>query len=122
MPPPKPNFGLIGIQSNQANSQAIDHSEWQRVLDNNLVQQGSNTLFDYSDIRPTDRQALLHYINTLTKLDPRQFNKNEQFAYWVNLYNAATVQLILDHYPITSITKLGGLFSFGPWDRRYPHH
>ncbi len=104
-------------QSNPANSQVIDHSEWQRILDNNLAQQGSNTLFDYSDIRPTDRQALLHYINTLTKLDPRQFNKNEQFAYWVNLYNAATVQLILDHYPITSITKLGGLFSFGPWDQ-----
>ncbi len=104
-------------QSNPANSQVIDNSEWQRILDNNLVQQDSNTLFDYAHISSTDRQALLHYLNRLTKLDPRQFNKNEQFAYWVNLYNAATVQLILDNYPISSITKLGGLFSFGPWDQ-----
>ncbi len=114
---PKAELWPYWNQSNETNSQVIDHSEWQRVLDHNLIQQGSNTLFDYAHINPKDRQVLLHYINTLTKLDPRQFNKSEQFAYWVNLYNAATVQLILENYPTTSITKLGGLFSFGPWDQ-----
>lgn len=40
-------------------------------------------------------------------------------AYWINLYNAATVELILDHYPVRSITRIkSGLFSFGPWDRK----
>lgn len=49
--------------------------------------------------------------------DPRRYKKIEQKAYWINLYNALTVQLILDNYPVKSITKLGeGLFSFGPWD------
>lgn len=114
---PKADLWPYWDQSNEANEQAIDHSEWQRVLNKNLVQQGSNTLFDYAHMSRSDRQALLHYVNTLTKLDPRQFNKSEQFAYWVNLYNAATVQLILDNYPTASITKLGGLFSFGPWDQ-----
>lgn len=114
---PKAELWLYWNKSNEANLQMIDHSEWQHVLDNNLSQQDSNTLFDYKHISPTDRQSLRDYINTLTTLDPRQFNKSEQFAYWVNLYNAATVQLILEHYPITSITKLGGLFSFGPWDQ-----
>jgi hypothetical protein len=44
----------------------------------------------------------------------------EQFAYWINLYNAGTVQLILDSYPVKSIRdiKPGGLFSSGPWDAK----
>ncbi|MCV5665507.1 DUF547 domain-containing protein, partial [Escherichia coli] len=56
-------------------------------------------------------------IQRLASLNPLQHLQAEQYAYWVNLYNALTVDLILDNYPITSITKLGGLFSFGPWDQ-----
>ena len=41
-------------------------------------------------------------------------------VYWINLYNAGTVQLIVDRYPVKSIRniKLGGLFSSGPWDAK----
>ncbi len=49
----------------------------------------------------------------------RSFNKKEQLAYWINLYNALTIQLILKHWPVKSITKINispGFFSFGPWD------
>jgi hypothetical protein len=47
-------------------------------------------------------------------------NRNEQLAFWVNLYNAATVKLILDHYPLKSIRniRVGGRFGKGPWDAR----
>ncbi len=51
----------------------------------------------------------------MADVDPRSYSKAEQYAYWVNIYNAITVDLILDNYPVKSITKLGGLFSFGPW-------
>ncbi len=37
--------------------------------------------------------------------------------YWINLYNALTIKLVLDHYPVASIRDISpGLFSFGPWD------
>ena len=53
----------------------------------------------------------------LQQLDPRSYNSQEQQAYWINLYNALTVDLILKNYPTSSITKLGDkFFSFGPWD------
>jgi len=42
-------------------------------------------------------------------------------AFWINLYNALTVELILDHYPVASILDISispGLFSFGPWDKK----
>lgn len=63
------------------------------------------------------KQQLKRYIQQMASLDPRDYKKQEQFAYWVNLYNALTVQLVLDNYPTSSIKKLGkGFFSFGPWD------
>ena len=100
-----------------ANQRQIDHQQWQQLLDKYLVVEPQQTLFRYSAVTVADKQQLSGYINQLSQLDPRQYNRNVQFAYWVNLYNALTVQLIIDNYPITSITKLGGFFSFGPWDQ-----
>ena len=49
------------------------------------------------------------------------YSRPEQFAYWVNLYNALTVRVVLDHYPVASIRDLyisPGLFAKGPWGRQ----
>ncbi|OEF22968.1 DUF547 domain-containing protein [Vibrio rumoiensis] len=114
---PKADLWAYWNSSNEKSTQVIDHSAWQGVLNHNLTVKGQNHLFGYANITAQDKQALKGYITTLTKQDPLQFNKKEQFAYWVNLYNALTVELILDNYPTKSITKLGGVFSFGPWDK-----
>jgi len=105
--------------SNEANTNPINHSLWQEILDQYLV---SNTpsrinLFKYKNVTTMDKKKLGSYINTLQKINPATYNKSVQKAYWINLYNAITVQVVLDNYPVTSITKLGEkLFSFGPWD------
>ncbi len=114
---PKAELWSYWQQSDLANQAQISHQEWQQLLDRYLVSQGENTRFRYSKVSPADKAKLKQYIQRLATLDPRQYRKAEQYAYWVNLYNAVTVDLILDHYPIKSITKLGGLFSFGPWDQ-----
>jgi len=106
-------------KSDQTNSSTINHSLWQEILDQYLV---SNTpsgvnLFNYKNVTSQDKSKLGTYINSLQKLDPTQYNKPVQKAYWINLYNSLTVQLIVDNYPVKSITKLGEkLFAFGPWD------
>jgi hypothetical protein len=97
------------------NPQTISHQKWQDFLDNNLVEEGENTLVAYGKVSNADKESLNAYISDLTNIDPREYSNPEQYAYWVNLYNALTVDLILENYPIKSITKLGGLFSFGPW-------
>ncbi len=102
-------------KSNEQNSASISHQPWQQLLDSYLIQRGTQTLFQYSKVTEIDRTKLQNYLADLSKLDPRTFNRMEQYAYWVNLYNALTVNLILDNYPLKSITKLGGIFSFGPW-------
>ena len=53
------------------------------------------------------------YIDTLAEMPPREtWPKTQQLAYWINAYNALTIQLILKHYPLKSIRDLNK-----PWDQ-----
>ncbi len=112
---PKSELWPFWNQANPNSTDPISHQAWQSFLDSYLVQEGDYTLVKYGSVSSADKQALKNYISGLAQLDPRTYSQAEQYAYWVNLYNAITVDLILDAYPIKSITKLGGLFSFGPW-------
>lgn len=113
---PQSELWTMWDNSDEKNSATVNHQQWQQILDRYLVKQNQNMLFDYSLVTTKDQSQLKQYILFLSALDPRSYNRSEQFAYWVNLYNALTVKLILDNYPLQSITKLGGFFSFGPWD------
>ncbi len=106
-------------QSDESNVNTINHQQWQTILDEYLISNHPSkvNLFRYSQVAKKDKQRLKQYISNLQVIDPRHYKKTEQMAYWINLYNALTVDLILDDYPVKSIKKLGkGLFSFGPWD------
>jgi len=109
------------MDSDEASSKTISHDAWQSLLDKYLVSDASGlNRFKYSAVPDTDREALKHYIKTLEAIDPRRYNRNEQMAYWINLYNALTVDVVLDAYPVKSILKIGGsLFSPGPWNKEY---
>jgi len=117
---PKKELWSFWNASNENSTQVISHQSYQDFLGHYLFKgsKGVNQL-RYSEVNVKDRQALENYIKSLTKLPIRAYNKNEQLAYWVNLYNALTIQLILKHWPVKSITKINispGFFSFGPWD------
>ncbi len=105
--------------ANEESAENIDHGDWQELLEAYVVEAewpGVN-LFDYGEFEEDDLEVLESYLATMQAIDPRQYSGAEQQAYWINLYNALTVKLILDNYPLESITKLGsGLASFGPWD------
>jgi hypothetical protein len=99
-------------------SSSISHETWQGLLDRYLrTAPDQINRFDYKAVTDDDRSLLTTYLNTLTDLDPRGFPIDEQMAYWINLYNALTVQVVLDHPDKDSILRMGqGLFSFGPWN------
>ncbi|ACH64848.1 MULTISPECIES: DUF547 domain-containing protein [Aliivibrio] len=113
---PKSELWSYWNVSNEKNATTISHQYWQQTLDKYLITKGEFTLFDYAHVTDADERTLNSYLRQMSRIDPREYKKSEQYAYWVNLYNALTVKLILMDYPIESITKLGGLFSFGPWD------
>lgn len=97
----------------------VDHSGWDRFLKRFVVvgHDGINRV-DYSRIGPQDQQELARYIASLASRQPTRMMKREAKAYWINLYNALTVQTVLKHYPVASIRDIDispGLFSNGPW-------
>ncbi len=94
----------------------VDHGAWARVLVK-AVRPGRDGIarFDYRSVRLADVSA---YTGMLATVDPAGLSRNAAFAYWVNLYNALTVQVVLEAYPVKSIRDIGGgLFKGGPWGR-----
>lgn len=101
--------------------QRVDHSAWETFL-LNYIRPGADGVhrFAYGQVTPDDRMALDRYLELLGDIEITGYRKSEQMAFWINLYNALTVDLILDHYPIASIQKLGDRAASdqpGPWDR-----
>lgn len=74
-------------------------------------------LVDYSGVTPDDRAALKAYIDVLEAQGVAGLSDDEAMAFWFNLYNAVTIEVILDNYPLKSIRSLG-LLNRGPWDRK----
>ncbi|MEM8821029.1 MAG: DUF547 domain-containing protein [Pseudomonadota bacterium] len=100
----------------------IDHSSWDRLTREHLSR-GANgvALLDYAGFDATDRRVIADYIAALEATPVSQLNRSEQFAFWLNLYNAATVAVILEHYPVKSIRDIDispGFFADGPWGAR----
>jgi hypothetical protein len=100
----------------------INHDEWSRFLGLYLAPNGPEDLSTvaYTKVTAGDRARLDAYLARLEATRVSALAPAEQYAYWINLYNAGTVRLILDRYPVKSIRdiKLGGLFSSGPWDAK----
>lgn len=112
---------LTGWQGfNNDNPQTIDHQTWQAFLDRYLdSDEFGQTYFAYRKVSQSDRADLSRYIQSLESIDPLSLSADVQKAYWFNLYNAATVRVVLDAYPVESIRdiggRLGGLLKTGPW-------
>ena len=101
----------------ERNNQVIDHRAWDLLLKKYVVTDHPSGInrFRYGDVKKSDRKALKKYIRRLGKIDPRDYRKAEQKAYWINLYNALLVQRVLADYPVNKITDIGRR---GPWDER----
>ena len=116
---PKAQLWPMWEQSDESNTAEIDHTAWQVFLDRYLDTQSGDGIYRvrYGSVSVTDRQTLDAYIDDMQVSDPRDYSKAEQKAYWINLYNAATVQLVLDHPMKNSILHMDeGLFKVGPWN------
>lgn len=109
-----------------ANSEIrVDHSAWDGLLKTYIHpdESGLNRV-DYAAFKAKGRAALKAYIASLQKVDVTKLDQTSQVAFWANLYNAKTIEIVLDHYPVKSIKKIslgGSLFSTftgGPWDAK----
>ncbi len=90
--------------------QKVDYSTWDKLLKKYVDDQGN---VDYKNFRK-EIGLLNSYLELQTKNPVSEYDtKESKLVYYINLYNAATVKLILDNYPLGSIKDLKG-----PWNRQ----
>ena len=104
-------------------TQVIDHSLWDTILTKYLVTDHPSAInrFRYGAVAAEDLQSLNSYLEQLQQIKVSTLNRTEQKAFWINVYNALTIKVILDHYPVKSIMDVDispGFFSNGPWDAK----
>lgn len=103
-------------------TELIDHRPWDRFLRRNVLvgRDGINRI-DYANVPRADRHNLKSYIEFLAAVLISRYNRAEQLSFWVNLYNALTVRLVIEYFPVESIRDIDispGLFADGPWGKK----
>lgn len=91
------------------------HEDYDRLLERYVVR---DLYVDYAawHSEAEDLARLDSYLQQLQEVDPRALERDEELAYWINLYNATTLDLILDHWPVASIKDLGGMLT-SAWEK-----
>ena len=97
----KTNYWAIWDKSNESNSRSIDHSQFDRLLHSYVVVNHPSGInrFRYGDVSAGDSKTLDRYIAKMARIDPRDYRRQEQKAYWINLYNGLVIQIVLRQYP-----------------------
>ncbi|MFD2562760.1 DUF547 domain-containing protein [Aquimarina rubra] len=89
---------------------SADHTPWDRILVLNVTQNG---LVNYEGVT-TDVIIFYEYFRYLQNIAPQEhWDKKDKLAYWINVYNATAMKMILDEYPISSINEIEN-----PWKRK----
>jgi hypothetical protein len=81
--------------------------------------EGGLNLFDYAGAHASgELKTITTYTDYLASQNPDSMSQADQLAFWANLYNALTLKVVLENYPVSSIRKIkSGAFKPGPWDR-----
>ncbi|HLV15575.1 MAG TPA: DUF547 domain-containing protein [Xanthomarina sp.] len=95
----------------QVEAQTVNYGAWNSFLKKHVNSYGE---VNYQAIK-TDQKSLVVSLETFMKNEPNEtWSKNETLAYWINAYNAFTIKLISDNYPIKSIKDIKN-----PWDLEF---
>jgi len=107
------------VKEYQSSSKPITHELWDTLVKTHVSEAG---VVDYKGF-VEDKAKLQNYLDLLSSAHPNEDNwtEDEQLAYWLNAYNAFTVKLIVDKYPVSSIkdVKSGIPFVNTVWDIKF---
>ncbi|OGH56452.1 MAG: hypothetical protein A3G34_12410 [Candidatus Lindowbacteria bacterium RIFCSPLOWO2_12_FULL_62_27] len=107
-------LGMLILTAGVPTAFAVEnlHSPWTGLLQKYVSQNG---LVAYSSWKKndTDVRKLERYLQAMSPVNADSLSRPQALAYYLNLYNASMVKLVLDHHPIPSVKKIGGFG--GPW-------
>lgn len=114
---------LVGMIGAPVATHAADTDSYDRLLARYVVASpdGINRVhYAAWSSNANDFEALNAYVASLERDRPSRMTRDEQLAHWINLYNAVTLQIVLENYPVRSIRDIRsqtldprGLI--GPW-------
>lgn len=97
-------------EANVIKAEKFDHNPWSDLLQRHVSEAGN---VDYKSFM-NDRYVIHHYITSLGENMPGEdWSKEDKLAYWINAYNAMTIDLIIRNYPVDSIKDIKD-----PWKQR----
>jgi Protein of unknown function, DUF547 len=117
---PKAELWARWQKHDAANRKAIDHYQWDQFLKQYVVAphpSGINRV-RYQAVTAEAAKSLKGYLQAMQGVAISNYNRAEQKAYWINVYNAVTADLVLSRWPIKSIRDVNispGLLARGPW-------
>jgi len=112
---------VAGFAANRSGSGTASHAAFDALLARRARSARDGVVrVDYAGWKASaaDRAALTAYIAALSRLSPLSLTRPEQFAFWANLYNAVTIDVVLDAYPVRSIRDIRSGLLPGPWRRK----
>ena len=98
----------------------IDHRRWNDWLARFVLAgpDGINRV-DYGGVGSAGRKQVSAYLDDMMSIAISRYGREQQRAYWINLYNALTIDVVLEHYPLDSIRDISsGFFWSGPWRKK----
>lgn len=123
LPAPKALPGQTLTRFASPPGERVDHRQWTAFLRRYVSTDinGVNRVA-YGQVTQADRTRLSEYLVDLQSVDPARLTREQQLAYWINLYNALTVDVVLANYPVASIRDIkDGPLSIGPWNQTLTH-
>lgn len=93
---------------------SVNHTAYNQLLKSYVSDQG---LVNYAGFVKS-KTKLEAYLSSLSKINTTTLSKNEQLAFWINAYNASTIDQILRNYPVKSILNIAG---GKVWDQPLPY-
>lgn len=112
---------VAGFAANRSGSATANHAAFDALLGRRARNSRDGVVrVDYAGWKAStvDRAALKAYIESLSRLNPLTLTRPEQFAFWANLYNAVTIDVVLDAFPVRSIRDIRSGLLPGPWRRK----
>ncbi|WOO39736.1 DUF547 domain-containing protein [Rubellicoccus peritrichatus] len=84
---------------------SVDYSEYDRLLKAYVDEDGVR--YQAWHDNEADVEALNTFLEEAAKVDVPSLSKEEQKAFYINLYNAAMLQIVLEKYPLKSVKYIG---------------
>ena len=100
--------------------QGVSHESFDDLLQTYVNEQG---MVNYIGLQK-ERAKLKLYLSMLENNAPQEhWTRNQKLTYWINAYNAYTLELILRYYPVKSIKDIGSIIKIPlvstAWDIKF---